>query len=441
MLRRFIAYYEKNNLILPDDVLLLALSGGIDSMVLAQLFLRHGLKFAVAHCNFCLRGEESDTDALFVEQWCNQHSITFHLKRFDTLHYAHDHKLSVQMAARDLRYAWFDELCKQYCYDKIVIAHNANDNTETILLNFTRSAGIKGLCGMQASNGNIIRPLLFASRDEIKAYAEIANITFREDSSNRKTDYARNRIRHNVIPELCNINPSLIASAQCNAVYLSQAAQVIAKEATRVLPTICTIKGEELYIDIAALLKTDAPSFWLFEILQSYGFSGEIIQDMLEALERQAGKRFYSATHVALKDRTCIIVYKHEDKKSDAPVIIRKDCTYLETPFKMHIEKRDYTPDFIIPTDENKACLDADNLQFPLCLRLWDAGDAFIPLGMKGEKKISDFLIDNKIPLHQKKWQRVLQSGSNIVWLVGQRIDERYKVTPRTKHLLIFTKS
>lgn len=439
MLRRFISYCEKNHLLQSSDTLLLAVSGGVDSMTLAHLLLQCKLKFAVAHCNFSLRGAESDGDAAFVAQWCKQHNIPVHITQFDTHQYVRAHKLSTQMAARELRYAWFEELCAQHRYNKIAVAHNANDNTETFLLNFTRGAGIKGLCGMQPAKGNIIRPLLFATRDEIVQYAQAQQIAFREDSSNSKTDYARNRIRHNVIPELEKINPSFVTTSQHTLHYLSQAAGIIAEEGKRVMPEICTTKGNELHIAIAALLKTAAPAFWLHEILHEYGFSGELIQDLFDTLEGQAGKRFCSGTHVALKDRETIIVYKRSEDDKNEIYWIDADCTPLEQPFKLHIERKEYSPDFIIPTDASVACLDAAQLQFPLQLRIWRDGDAFVPLGMKGEKKVSDFLIDKKVPLHEKQTQWVLQSGDDIVWLVGQRIDERYKITSRTKKLMIFS--
>ena len=440
MFRRFKTYCEKNKLLQPDDKVILAVSGGIDSMLMANLFLQSGWNFSVAHCNFSLRGSESDGDEVFVKEWCQLHHITFHATRFDTKKYAEDNKLSVQMAARELRYEWFDTLCTQHQYSKIAVAHNANDNTETMLLNFTRGTGIKGLCGIQVMSGNVIRPLLFATRHEIMRYVQAERIDFREDSSNLKTDYARNRVRHNVIPELSKINPSFITTSQHNADYLLQVAKILASEKAHIVSEVCSNQGDELHIDIVSLLRTNIPAFWLFEILQPYDFSGEVVHKLYEALGGPSGKCFYSKTHAALKDRKSIIVYKIGERQLKEDYVITSECAHLDVPFEMCIEKKDNAPHFVIPTDKDIACIDAATLQFPLCLRKWKNGDVFVPLGTRGTKKVSDFLIDIKMPLHQKKRQWVLQSGSNIVWVVGQRIDERHKISSQTKQLVIFKK-
>ena len=424
MYRKFFQYNQEQNLFFPNDKILLAVSGGMDSMVLAHLLLRSGQTFGIAHCNFSLRGKESDIDQSFVEAWATQHSILFHTIRFDTQEYAVKHKLSTQMAARELRYNWFNSLVNQQGYTKIAVAHHANDLAETLLLNLTRGTGLKGLCSMAPANGNIIRPLLFANRDEIEKYAKEKNILFCEDKTNAFDDYARNYIRHHIIPGLENLNPSLIGTLLYNNRYLSQAQSLIAQMAQEQREKCCRSINNELQIDIPALKASGAPGLFLHEWLQAYGFNSTQIDDMVMALEGQVGKQFHSPTHELVKDRNKLII---------AEYCAETRCRNLTT--ELSYEQFPYLPEMQIPHDKNTAWLDADKLQLPLTVRLWQEGDTFTPLGMKGKKKVSDFLIDNKIPLHHKEKQLVILSEKNIVWLVGQRIDERYKTTSATQNI------
>ncbi|MCL2098404.1 MAG: tRNA lysidine(34) synthetase TilS [Bacteroidales bacterium] len=423
MYRKFLQYNQKQGLFSPHDNILLAVSGGMDSMVLARLFLRSGQIFGIAHCNFSLRGKESDEDQAFVQEWAAQHNIPFHTICFDTNEYAVQHKLSTQMAARELRYNWFSSLVEQHGYTKIAVAHHANDLTETLLLNFTRGTGLKGLCSMAPANGNIIRPLLFAQRLEVQKYAKENDISFREDSSNASDDYARNYIRHHIIPKLESLNPSLIETLLHNSRYFSQAQSLISKIAREEFEKCCDFINNELYIDIPTLAASGTPGLFLHEWLQEYGFNSRQVDDIVIALEGQAGKRFHSASHKLIKDRDKLIVIEH----------CRATMHCVSTA--LSFDQFPYLPAMSIPQDKNTAWLDADKLQLPLITRLWKKGDTFVPLGMKGKKKVSDFFIDKKIPLHHKEKQLVLLSGKDIVWLVGQRIDDRYKTTSATKNI------
>ncbi|MDR0294678.1 MAG: tRNA lysidine(34) synthetase TilS [Prevotellaceae bacterium] len=436
MYRKFLKYNQEQKLFHPNDNVLLALSGGMDSMVLAQLLLRSGQTFGIAHCNFSLRGKESDTDQSFVEDWTRQHGIPFHTIRFDTQEYAVSHKLSTQMAARELRYNWFNTLVRQHGYTKIAIAHHANDLAETLLLNLTRGTGLKGLCSMAPTNGNIIRPLLFANRNEIQKYAKEKGILFREDQTNASDDYARNYIRHHIIPGLEKLNPSLIETLLYNNRYLLHVQSLIDKMAQDQWVKCCRKINNELHIDIPALKASGIPGIFLYKWLQPYGFNSTQVDDIVMALDGQSGKQFYSPTHELIKDRDKLIVFNScELRKNLSEPCGKKKSIFNASPIGLFYEQFPYQPEIQIPQNKNTAWLDADKLQLPLTIRLWEEGDAFVPLGMKGKKKVSNFLIDNKISLHHKEKQLVLLSGENIVWLVGQRIDERYKVTPETKNI------
>jgi tRNA(Ile)-lysidine synthase len=418
---------------------LLAVSGGVDSMTLAHLCYHSGWETGIAHCNFSLRGCDSDGDEQFVKQWAQQHAIPFFSIRFDTKHYAAAHGISTQMAARTLRYEWFEKIRATQHFSGIVTAHHADDNAETILLNLTRGTGLKGLCGMQPVSGYIVRPLLFATRRDIAAYAAANGITYREDASNATTGYARNRIRHNVLPELQKINPSLTESLQQTACHLSQACRVIEGEREKVIEKCCSFAGNEMRISIAALKATPQGDFWLFEILQQYHFPGTVAQEVAKALDAQAGKRFYSPTHVLVKDRESLIIALLPEAKRYDEFFITADCKAFSAPIAMRFERRRNDTGFVPSRERNVANLAAEKLKFPLTLRLWRDGDTFRPFGMKGMKKVSDFLIDEKVPLHEKAQQYVLLSGADIVWVAGRRIDERYKVTDGTKEILIIT--
>ena len=408
-------------------------------MVLSHLCWSGGLNIGIAHCNFALRGAESDADEIFVKHWAQERQIPFFSIRFNTKEHAAERGISTQMAARDLRYAWFEEIRHTYNYTAIAAAHHADDNAETLLLNLARGTGLKGLCGMQPVNGYIVRPLLFATRKEIITYATEQAIAYREDSTNATTEYARNRIRHNIIPELQKINPAVVDSMQQTASHLSQAYSVIETAHEKLEKELCTRVGNEWHISIEKLKQTAHSEFWLFEFLQPYNFTGTIIKNISLALDEQAGSRFYSNTHEIIKDRASLIVVPLAATTNTAPLLIDSDCKKITEPLSLQFESCRNDEHFELQKNTNSASIDFDKLTFPLTLRLWKEGDTFTPLGMKGAKKLSDFLIDEKVPLHKKSQQYVLLSANDIVWVVGRRINEHYKVGNTTKKILVIT--
>ncbi|MDR2448559.1 MAG: tRNA lysidine(34) synthetase TilS [Prevotellaceae bacterium] len=441
MYTHFLKYSQEKKLFSPEEKILLAVSGGIDSMVMLHLFLRSGTQTGIAHCNFQLRGKESDDDETFVKQWADTHGLPFFGRGFDTKQYAAARGVSTQMAARTLRYDWFNELMETQSYDKMAVAHHADDNVETILLNLVRGTGLKGVCGIAPVNNRLIRPLLFATREQISRYAAENGIAYREDCSNVSDDYARNYIRHHVTPALKTLNPSLADTFRHNSEYLTQARCLLERAAKKNKAAWCVRHHNEWHVDIKALQQTAAPAFWLIELLQDFGFNSAQIADIVRALKEQPGKHFFSATYELVKDRDSLIICLKSEMENGTKRIfeIQQTDTHLTHPVNLTLEQGQYHHTSPLPQDKRTACLDADKLRFPLTIRLWQEGDVFIPLGMHGKKKLSDFFVDRKMPLPHKRKQWVILSGGDIVWLVGQRLDERYKVTPQTKNIVQIT--
>jgi tRNA(Ile)-lysidine synthase len=438
MYTHFLKYSQEKKLFSSGEKILLAVSGGIDSMVMLHLFFRSGIQAGIAHCNFHLREKESDDDEAFVKQWAEVHDMPFFSKDFDTKHYAATQGVSTQMAARTLRYHWFSEHLDTYGYDKVAVAHHADDNVETVLLNLIRGTGLKGVCGITPANNRLIRPLLFATRAQISRYATDNGIAYREDRSNQSDDYTRNYIRHHITPGLKTLNPSLADTFRHNSEYLAQACCLLNDMVKKNKAAWCVRRHNEWHIDIKALQQTAAPDFLLFELLQDFGFNGTQTTNMAKALEEQPGKRFFSPTHELVKDRDSLIICLKSEPEQAANQIFEIQITdkHLTHPVDLTLEQRQNHHTALLPQDKHIACLDAGKLRFPLTVRLWQKGDAFVPLGMKGKKKLSDFFIDYKMPLPHKRKQWVILSGDDIVWLVGQRLDERYKVTPQTQNIL-----
>ncbi len=439
MYSRFIKYIEQEGLAAPHERILLAVSGGIDSMVMAQLFVRSGLACGVGHCNFGLRGSESDGDEQFVRQWADERQLPFYTIHFDTKVYAAERGLSTQMAARELRYNWFGQLLTEQGFDKIAIAHHAGDQAETLLLNLIRGTGLKGLCSMTPAKGNVIRPLLFASREQIRQYATMNGISYREDASNASDDYARNYIRHHTIPGLESLNPSVIATLQQSAAYLAQAQQLLGQEVRRMAAQCCRLSGDKLEIDIRPLQDSAAPGYYLHEWLQPYGFNSTQIDNITTTLSGQPGKLFFSPGYQLTREREQLLITPLCTQPLLYDILIDAGTGSVEWPLKLQISTREYHAESALPRDRHTAYLDASKLSFPLTLRRWQDGDSFVPLGMKGKKKLSDFFIDNKVPHHLKEAQYVILSGNDIVWVAGHRIDDRYKVTPATKNIYRIT--
>ena len=442
LIEAFQHYIDENNLATHDDRILLTVSGGVDSMVMLSLFVRCGYTVGVAHCNFQLRGAESDEDEVLVQKEAAKYGVPCYNRRFETAAEMERTGESMEMAARRLRYAWFDELSRQEGYTVVAIAHHADDSIETFFINLLRGTGLRGLTGISTQVGKVIRPLLFASRREILEYAAANHIPYREDSSNRSTKYLRNKIRLGLIPRIREINPKFTSLMCRNLARLTDAQLFINHGIERIRALAVT---SDAGIDTIHLDRIDPAfphEFVIYELLNSaYGFKGDVIDSLCHALEQGAtGRRFYARDHVATIDRGRILV---SPIAPEDPCLVsvpkgtqRSYCGNAVLYFEYC--DIDTIKNFGVP--EQIAQLDADRLQFPLTLRRWKEGDWFIPFGMTGRKKVSDFLIDAKVSLPEKQRQFVLLSGDDIVWLVGRRIDDRYRLTSTTENVLRITK-
>jgi tRNA(Ile)-lysidine synthase len=419
-----------------SDRYLLAVSGGIDSVVMAHLFHLSGLSFAMAHCNFHLRAEESDGDQQFVEEMAVRLSRSCYIKDFNTQAFANEQGISVQMAARDLRYAWFGELAEKHGYNCIAIAHNQNDVIETVILNFARGTGIRGLTGIKPRLGKVIRPLLFASRHEILQFARLNNLLWREDSSNEQIKYTRNRIRHEIIPEFEIINPSFVQNAMDTIGRLEQVEQLFDHMLALVRKAVFTEMPDRYLIDIEKLQKFPAVESLLFELLRPFGCNQLNVKSLLESFSSIPGKRFITRTHNITRDRSQLIITRNVIP-DNSEVLIDSITTLISNPVNLTFSTMMNTVDFVIPVEPRYAALDADTISYPLTLRIWKPGDNFQPLGLKGSKKISDYLINNKIALPDKQHVWVLETGGRIVWVVNHRIDNRFRITANTRNILI----
>ncbi len=440
MLEKFKNFLSEKSLIPLRNKIILAVSGGIDSVVMCELFYLANYKFEIAHCNFNLRGKESDKDETFVQKLAERFNVKFHLKKFETEKYARSNKISIQMAARELRFEWFNQLTQKD--DNIIaIGSHLNDEVETVLINFIRGTGISGLHGISPKLRKVIRPLLFATRKEINAFANEKKLIWREDRSNRSEKYVRNKIRHSVIPILKEINPRLEQTISENIGRIREIEDIYHQQIESRKKEILISKNNDnrIYIPIKKLVGLFPLKAYLFEFLKPFGFNEAIVKTIILSMKEQSGKKFISDTHRLFKDREFLIIEKHNKdfiSKGSGELFIRKSTRQITHPVKIRFWISDKRK-FQIIKDEKAACLDYEKLQFPLLIRPWEEGDSFIPLGIKGRKKISDFMIDKKFPMPDKSKIQVLVSMGKIVWLVGHRIDERYKITRSTKKIFV----
>ncbi len=412
-------HMQSNLPFLMKSKLLLAVSGGLDSMVLLAIMQQLKLNIGVAHCNFSLRGEESDADEEFVKHQANSLKITCFSKRFDTEKYANTTKKSIQVAARELRYQWFQELALQHEYDFVLTAHHLDDQVETFLINFTRGTGLEGLTGINEVNGIVVRPLLPYSREELTAYAIHNAISWREDSSNSSDKYVRNRVRHQVIPILKELNPSFLNAFKQTISHLREAENVIDNTSSFYFDKIIKNIENQLIINILELKKTPNYSFYLYQWLKKYGFKAW--DDIAELVEAQSGKQIFSPTHVLLKNRTELIVARIEPSNSQTYAINTIESS-VNFPLKLVLCNQSN----LHTSDKNTIFVDADVLQFPLTIRKWEEGDYFYPSGMQGKKKVSKYFKDEKLSLFEKQSIWILESNSQIVWIIGHRADARF---------------
>jgi tRNA(Ile)-lysidine synthase len=427
-------FIDEKNLLASHDRVLVAVSGGLDSIVLLHLMKQLDIEVAVAHCNFQLRGNDSDQDEEFVRLHCDRIQVPFFCKRFETNNYATENKLSIQMAARELRYAWFDELMEGKGYTKLATAHHFNDSIETMILNWVRGAGIEGLRGIRAKRGSIIRPVLFATRDEINTYAADHQITWREDISNQTDDYQRNFIRHQVVPQLKRINVSLENTIRESVNKVEDEWAFYQKSVGEWKAKFVLHEGVVIKISKEGFHHPAHGASLLWHCLKSAGFSYEMCMEALDIKDRQSGKQFLSTSHKLVVDRDYFILTPLENHWNETSIQIDQSWADLG-PWKLAIGMASD----LKPSDNlNEAVLDGDKLVFPVRWRKWKPGDYFYPLGMKHRKKISDFLIDRKISVGEKDSVTVFESAGEIVWVVGYRIDDRFKLTSDTKRALTF---
>lgn len=436
MTNDFYRFIAENNLVKAGDKVLLAVSGGIDSMVMTHLFLQTDIKIGIAHCNFSLRGSDSDADNDLVRLFAAEHNIPFYTRLFDTKLFARKNGLSIQMAARELRYKWFEEIRIEYGYDSIAVAHNLNDNIETLLINLTRGTGIAGLTGMRPTVNNIIRPLLFATRAVIKAYCIQNSIVYREDKSNADTKYIRNKIRHLIIPVLREINPSIESTLNDTAERFVGINEIVSEYISELRERVSEEESEIVTFNISLLKEYLSNKTVIFELFKPFGISSVQLNDLLQVVDGKTGGQIFTDTHRIIKNRNELIVI-HEVAEDERIYLLENIDDFLKVP---GIASAGYIPvdgTFEIPSDPFNACVDAEKILFPLVIRKWKPGDHFYPLGMKQKKKLSDYFIDNKYSIIDKESKLILESDGNIVWIIGDRLDNRFRITRSTKTALL----
>lgn len=433
MKEKFLKHLEELGVV-ETDRLLLAISGGHDSMVMAHLFQLCNYSFSVAHVNFQLRGEDSDRDEQFVKDWCSQYKIPVFSQRVETNNYATENKLSVQMAARDLRYAWFNEVLNQNGFQYVVTAHHLNDSIETVLINLARGTGLEGLTGISAKSGNLIRPLLFATRAELENYAAQHEIAWREDSSNVSDDYQRNFIRHHIIPAFKKLNPSFEET-------IKETLTKIKSEFSLLEADLKVWKEENLFNENHIIkikksgLEFPESAARLWHCIKDFGFRFSACEDIVRALHGQSGKHFLTHSHKLIVDRDFLELTTINDTWTQVSIEHEQDSATLG-PWRIEILRSNNTE----PSGNlSEASVDLEKLSFPLVWRKWGAGDSFYPLGMSQRKKISDFLIDRKVSVGEKDSITVLESNDRIVWVAGHRIDNRFRLTESTNRVITFS--
>jgi len=431
---RYRAFVEKERLFSREDPLLLALSGGLDSCVLMHICVASGCRPELAHCNFGLRGPESDRDEAFVRDLASSYGLVLHLKRFDAQSYASQHKRSVQEAARELRYAWFRQLLQERSLHRILTAHHADDNVETSLMNLFKGTGISGLRGMLPLSGDLARPLLFATRTELETYAVTHGIAHVEDSSNLSADYTRNHFRLHVLPLIEQAYPAASANLRANLQRFREVEWLYREAVNRRVRKLVKRHGDEWHVPVEALRHTEPRQTILFELYHPFGFTAGQLGEIEKLMDSESGRSVSSHTHRLLRNRNWFILTRIDARESSF-ILIQEGQQEVEYPGgRLRISS--YDPKEGIIRDVGTALVDAGHLSYPLLLRRWTPGDYFYPLGMPKKKKLARFFIDQKLSQPEKEKAWVIASAGRIVWVVGMRIDERFRIRPSTHSAL-----
>ncbi|HEY6063924.1 MAG TPA: tRNA lysidine(34) synthetase TilS [Chitinophagaceae bacterium] len=446
LLQRFKENIRHLNLFSPKDKLLLAVSGGVDSVVLCELCKQSGYSFIIAHCNFQLRGEESERDEEFVKKLGTKYGVEVLVKKFDTEKYTTENKTSIQEAARDLRYGWFTELVRgresgvgSQSSKYLLTAHHRDDNAETMMMNFFRGTGLHGLTGMPVSTGHIRRPLLSFSKEELIVFAKENKLDFVEDSSNQSSKYSRNFFRNEIIPAISKVYPQVKENLQDNINRFKEIEKLYRYSVGELKKKICKQKGKEVHIPVKQLMAFNNRAL-MYEIISSYGFNEKQVDEVIKLADSDSGKYIQSpaAIYRIIRHRHWFIISPVQSTEAENIIIEKEDKEIIFNGGKLRIGK---TSNQQPATSNDTACLDLKEISFPLLLRKWKTGDYFYPLGMKKKKKLSRFFIDQKLSRTEKENVWVIESTRRIIWVAGYRIDERFKVTEKTKQVLQFSLS
>jgi len=433
MLQQFRQFIKDNRLFNREDHILAAVSGGMDSLALCMLLYQAGFNFSIANCNFKLRGDESDADEVFTRKLASDYGVKYHSISFETSEYARSKGISIQMAARDLRYEWFEQLLETEGYSAVATAHHLDDQTETFFINLLRGSGIAGIHGILPKQGRIVRPMLFADKKQIDEFVRNNRLTYREDSSNKSRKYLRNRLRHELLPVLMDIDPAFSHKLDQTIHNIRGVEDILNQKVDEVTKRIVTRKQDYIQIEIGKIKELHPLDTWIYLILQPFGFSATVIKEIYEALDGISGKMFFSPTHRLVKDRVSLIIetllildVKHKE------FLIDEETPGISLPFPLEFKTVPVAETLTILNNPAFACLDAEKLSYPLSLRRWHIGDRFIPFGMKGWKKVSDYLTDIKLSVPNKENTWLILSSGEVVWIVGKRIDNRFRITKQT---------
>ena len=438
LVEKFRSFIHQHWFFQPGDTLLLAVSGGIDSVVLTHLCFQSKLSFVICHCNFQLRGSESERDEQFVKDLGKKYSAEVLVKKFDTESYAAENKISIQVAARELRYKWFGQLIEEGKANWIVTAHHLDDNIETVLMNIFKGTGLPGLRGMLPKSGKIVRPLLFARKEDLVDFAKQNSLTWVEDSSNQSDKYSRNYLRHQLIPIIEKIYPAAVENLADNIQRFSELEKFYNQAVKAELRKMVEIKNEEIHVPVLKLKKCASPSTVVYELITQYGFAPHRVDEVIHLLDSETGKYLLSSSHRILKNRNWIVISPLDRALQEQVVVEKEESAISFAEGKLGIRKKTAAEEKL-QSKNGTALLDADKIEYPLLLRKWKQGDYFYPLGMPKKKKLARFFIDQKLSLTQKEKAWVLEMNKKIIWVVGMRIDDRFKITDSTKQVLEIT--